>query len=142
MKINITMDQPSIEEAIRDYVAKNGITSPVQEVKFTVTRKGGTSIDAEVILGSGAVNETTPEPEAANTPEGPNNRAPVTDNPKPTAKAKPIKPTVTQESGPEEAAPDNVKMEDTTPPFEPDVQAEETNDEAVQEKPLNKSLFA
>jgi hypothetical protein len=33
-------------------------------------------------------------------------------------------------------------MEDTTPPFEPDVQAEETNDEAVQEKPPSKSLFA
>jgi hypothetical protein len=53
------MNQESIEEAIRNYVANNGISSSLQKIKFTVTRKGGTSIDAEVILGNEAVTVTS-----------------------------------------------------------------------------------
>jgi len=140
MKINITMDQSSIEEAIRDYVAKNGITSPVQEVKFTVTRKGGTSIDAEVILGSGAVNEAVTQPTVEDTPAAPVKRtAPTPDKPK--AKA------VVEPTPVDEADPDNVKMEaEDTPPFEPNVTAEAGNDAAEEEEavapPKSKSLFA
>jgi hypothetical protein len=135
MKINITMDQPSIEQAIKDYVAKNGIDSPVQEVKFTITRKGGTSVDAEIILGTGAVKTEANVPEAV--------EAPVEDV-KPTPKTKsatkpgskvagfePTKPVVD-----EEVVPDHVKMEDTTPPFDVDAVNDSTDEEPAQSKSL------
>jgi len=126
MKIQITMDQPSIEQAIKDYVAKNGIDSTVQEVRFTVTRKGGTSIDAEVILGNEAVN--TPPTVAP-------------DEPQPATKPKPVKAEVTKQAGPETTkAPEPVKEEDE-PPFEPDEKAEAVNDSTATEPKNSKSLF-
>ena len=136
MKINITMDQASIETAIKDYVAKNGIDSPVQEVKFTITRKGGTSVDAEIILGTGAVAPAANVPEAVDAP---------VENAKPTPKAKPApKPgskvasfEPTQPVVDDEPAIDHVKMEDTTPPFDVDA----VNDSTVDEPAQSKSLF-
>ena len=94
MKINITMDQASIEQAIKDYVAKNGIDSPVQEVKFTITRKGGTSVDAEIILGTGAVNTEANVPEAVEAPVNPvKSVSKAKPEPKVPSKAKGFEPT-------------------------------------------------
>jgi len=133
MKINITMDQASIETAIKDYVAKNGIDSPVQEVKFTISRKGGTSVDAEIILGTAAVNEEAIVPEAAEVPVNAVKEIPKT---KPAAKAKGFEPAEPF-ADPKEPSPDHVKMEDTTPPFDVDA----VNDSTVDEPAQSKSLF-
>ena len=137
MKINITMDQASIEQAIKDYVAKNGIDSPVQEVKFTISRKGGTSVDAEIILGTGAVNTEANVPEAVEAPveeTKPVPKAkPVTKPASKVASFEPTKPVVDDE----EPEPTHVKMEDTTPPFDVDA----VNDSTVEEPAQSKSLF-
>jgi len=134
MKINITMDQASIETAIKDYVAKNGIDGPVQEVKFTISRKGGTSVDAEIILGTGAV--TSPDaveaPVAAVVKPAPKEK-PVTKPASKVASSEPTKPVV--DDG--EPEPTHVKMEDTTPPFDVDT----VNDSTVEEPAQSKSLF-
>jgi len=136
MKINITMDQASIETAIKDYVAKNGIDSPVQEVKFTISRKGGTSVDAEIILGTAAVNEEAIVPEAAEVPVNPvKSVSKAKPEPKVPSKAKGFEPT--QPVVDDEPAIDHVKMEDTTPPFEVDA----VNDSTVDEPAQSKSLF-
>ena len=133
MKINITMDQASIEQAIKDYVAKNGIDSPVQEVKFTITRKGGTSVDAEIILGTGAVNTEANVPEAVETPVEDVRKAKP--DPKTPSKAKGFEPTKPVDD-PEEPSPDHVKMEDTTPPFDVDAVNDSTEEEPAQSKSL------
>ena len=138
MKINITMDQASIETAIKDYVAKNGIDSPVQEVKFTISRKGGTSVDAEIILGTGAVTSPVSTPEPVEAPVAAAGKPapkekPVTKPASKVASFEPTKPVVDDE----EPEPTHVKMEDTTPPFDVDA----VNDSTVDEPAQSKSLF-
>jgi hypothetical protein len=143
MKINITLDQASIETAIKDYVVKNGIDSPVKEVKFTITRKGGTSVDAEVILGTDAVKPEANVPEDVQAPEEIAQEEPVEES-KPTPKTKtttkaaskvaafePTKPVVDEED-----VPDHVKMKDTTPPFDADNTESVTSDQPKQGKSL------
>lgn len=124
MKIQATMDQSSIEEAIRDYVAKQGIPSPIQEVKFTVTRKGGTSIDAEIIFGNEAVTTSAPD-------EGPSN-----------SEATPDKRAPSKKKSPEpDAEPEGKEEPETKPPFEPDNDEEAVNDSTEEEPAQSKSLF-
>jgi len=137
MKINITMDQASIETAIKDYVAKNGIDSPVQEVKFTISRKGGTSVDAEIILGTGAVTSPVSTPEPVEAPVAAAGKPAPKEKPenKPASKTAKFEPT--QPVTDDDVEIDHVKMEDTTPPFKVDA----VNDSTVEEPAQSKSLF-
>lgn len=48
--MQITLNQNDIEQAIRQYVTKMGITRPIDEISFTQTRKEGTQVGAEIEL--------------------------------------------------------------------------------------------
>jgi len=137
MKVQVILDQDSITEAIRDYVAKNGIATPVQDVEFTVARKGGTSITAEVILGNEAVVPPEPVKREATKPT----------NSEPKKKTKPSpEPEEEEPSAPEVTAKEEPKKEpepaSTEPPFEPDAKTESAND-STETKPTkeSRSLF-
>jgi hypothetical protein len=133
MKIQVTMNQQAITEAIRDYVVKNGMTSPVQDVEFTVTRKGGTSISAEVILGNDAV--TTGVGQAK-----PGADKTVVSKRPPAAAKTPVEPVKEPEVETPEVAevPAPVEAEEK-PPFDVDDEAE--NDSTKEEPALSKKLF-
>ncbi|WP_289100968.1 hypothetical protein [uncultured Marinobacter sp.] len=124
MQIQIQLSQADIEAAIRDYLVKVGMTSPVDTINFTVSRKGGQTIEAGIDLS----------PEEAST-------APVTEAPKepvkraPKAKAEPIQAPDPAEAEPEPAV--------TEPPFDPDTPDTEkaAANEETDEAPRGKSLF-
>lgn len=65
--MQIQLKQRDIEHAIAQYLASQGITRPVQDVTFTVSRKGGTTIDADVELADAA--RVTPTYDQADVPE-------------------------------------------------------------------------
>ena len=109
MKVQIQLEQADIEQAIRDYVAANGISSPVNEVKFNISRKGGTTIEADVQLGDADAAQTADQAAPAK----------VADSSKP-AKPAPKKTEKVEKSDP---TPEPVKEEDDKVPF--DVDAEE-----------------
>ena len=48
--MQIQMNQNSIEEAVKNYIAAMGITLPINDVAFTMTRTNGGGIIAEVDL--------------------------------------------------------------------------------------------
>jgi outer membrane biosynthesis protein TonB len=133
MKVQVILDQDSITEAIRDYVAKNGIATPVQDVEFTVARKGGTSISAEVILGNEAVMPTGPVKR---------NAEPEASEPKTKKKATAPKEAPKPEPESEPEAKEEPEPAKTEPPFEPDVDTGSANDN-TQEEPTkeSRSLF-
>ena len=47
----IQIQQDELEEAVRDYVIKTGISRPVGDINFTATRSGGAGIVTEIKLG-------------------------------------------------------------------------------------------
>lgn len=57
--MQIQLKQNDIELAIRQYMAKMGIARNVENIEFTVTRKGGTTITAEIELADLSVAELT-----------------------------------------------------------------------------------
>lgn len=135
MKIQVTMNQEAITEAIRDYVVKNGMTSPVQDVEFTVTRKGGTSISAEVILGNDAVTTGVDQAKPGTDKTVVSKRPPAPrKTTEPAAQPEPVKepePEAVEVAAPVEA--------EEKPPFDVDEPAE--NDSTEDEPVLSKKLF-
>jgi len=138
MKVQVILDQDSITEAIRDYVAKNGIATPVQDVEFTVARKGGTSITAEVILGNEAV--VPPEPVKREATKPTNSEPKKKTKPSPEPEKEPSAPEVTE--APAEEPKKEPEPASTEPPFEPDAKTESAND-STETKPTkeSRSLF-
>ena len=67
--MQIQLNQSDIETAVRNYVSAMGITRQIDEIQFSVSRKGGQSIEAEIDLadctGGGRVREAAPEPRTA-----------------------------------------------------------------------------
>lgn len=63
--MRISLDQPEIEQAIREYLAGKGITfaDPNYPIEFTQRRLPSTQITAEIDFGSPA--DAAPEPETA-----------------------------------------------------------------------------
>lgn len=57
--MQIQLKQNDIELAIRQYMTKMGIARNVENIEFTVTRKGGTTITAEIELADLSVAELT-----------------------------------------------------------------------------------
>ena len=122
MQIQIRLTQEDIETAIRDYLAKAGMSSPVDTINFTVSRKGGQSIEADIDLS----------PEAASTAQV-------------AVPSKPVKRT-TAKAEEKAEVPEAVEPEVTedTPPFVPDNKepaANETVAEQEDDAPRGKSLF-
>jgi hypothetical protein len=105
MKVQIQLEQADIEQAIRDYVAANGISSPVNEVKFNVTRKGGTGIEADVQLGDADAAQTVEQAAPAK----------VADSTKPSKPA----PKKAEKPAP---TPEPIKEEDDKVPFDADAE--------------------
>jgi hypothetical protein len=141
MKIQVTMDQQAITEAIRDYVVKNGMTSPVQDVEFTVTRKGGTSISAEVILGNDAVTTGVDQAKPGTDKTAVSKRPPAPrKTTEPVAQPEPVKepePEAAEVAAPvEEPVPAEAEEK---PPFDVDEPAE--NDSVEDEPAKSKKLF-
>lgn len=141
MDIKLSINQGDIEQAIRDYVIAKGITTPVRAISFSVSRRGGTAVSAEVEVSEAPTEVVQAEPEA---PE-----------PKPAAskvKSKPAseavkkeevvdEPVTATDSAPEEATDSG---EDDTPPF--DTGKEAANDAQTAPRPKaaassGKSLF-
>lgn len=58
----IQLNQSDIEIAIRQYINKMGMTRPVDEITFTQSRKGGTSIQADIELIDPEVTEVRSKP--------------------------------------------------------------------------------
>lgn len=48
--MQIQLQQSDIEQAIKDYVVKMGLTRKVENINFSQTRKDGASINAEITL--------------------------------------------------------------------------------------------
>lgn len=48
--MQIQLNQNDIETAVRNYVSAMGISRPIDEIQFNVSRKGGQSIEAEIDL--------------------------------------------------------------------------------------------
>jgi hypothetical protein len=63
--MQITLNQNDIEQAIRQYVTKMGITRPIDEINFTQTRTGGVKIGAEIeLIDPDTVNTSEAKPAA------------------------------------------------------------------------------
>lgn len=124
--MQIQLNQSDIETAVRNYVSAMGITRQIDEIQFTVSRKGGQSVEAEIDLadctGGGRVRETTPEP--------------VAEEP---AKAKPEEPVKT-ESDATEAAP--FRTEDASNDATGEEAGEPESDTAEAPETEGKSLFS
>lgn len=130
MEIKLSIKQDDIEQAIKDYVASKGITTPVREINFAVARKGGFNLSAEVEVSEAPIESVAETVKAEPT-------GPVADTgKKPVAKA--AKKT-------EEPAPAKKEEEaEDTPPFTPDADEPSANDDEQEaEKPAtdSKSLF-
>ncbi len=130
MEMKLSIDQDDIEQAIRDYVATKGITTPVRAIHFTVSRKGGFALAADVQVSEVPATPVaeTPEPVAEEAPEAaaPKPRA----KPKAVAKAEPV----AQESEP-------VTEEDNSVPFDTDAKNDATAEEVATPVSASKSLF-
>jgi len=127
MEIKLSIKQDDIEQAIKDYVASKGITTPVREINFAVARKGGFNLSAEVEVSEAPIESVAQVPETTEQPA---------EKPKAKAKAKP-------DPKPEPAV--EKEEEEDTPPFTPDADKASANDDDEQEaeKPAtdSKSLF-
>ena len=58
--MQITLKQPELEEAVRDYIAKSGIVRPVGAISFTATRSGDAGILTEVEVVQNGSDEDKP----------------------------------------------------------------------------------
>ncbi len=134
MEMKLSINQDDIEQAIRDYVASKGITTPVRAINFAVSRRGGFALSADVQVSEVSVAPVaeTPEPVAEAVPEV---EAPQT---KPRAKPKAVVKAEPEATEPEPAT--------TEPPFTPDTQEASANDAVeaptkTETAPSSKSLF-
>jgi hypothetical protein len=135
--MEIHIRQKDIEKAIKDYVAKMGLNRGVQSIQFNISRKGGTTVDAEIQMAElGDVAETVEVPVEASKPTPTKTSAPQAEPAK--AEAVPDKPA---KAAKPEKTPEPAKEEDE-PPFEPDQKANAVNDSQA-EAPAkeSKSLF-
>lgn len=119
MQIQIQLTQADIEAAIRDYLVKVGMTSPVDTINFAVSRKGGQTIDANIDL----TPEGTVQGETS-IPEGPIKRTPQAETPwepepEPETPARPEPKTKTK------PASKQAKVADSTPEPQPEPEAED-----------------
>lgn len=62
--MQIQLNQATLEAAVKQYIEKMGIAQPVKEIAFTVARKGGTAVSAEVTVADFVVTS----PDAATAP--------------------------------------------------------------------------
>lgn len=126
--MQIQLNQNDIETAVRNYVSAMGITRSVDEIQFSVSRKGGQSIEAEIDLAdcTGGARPSTPS--------GPDSTPGPRKAPEPVAEPEPVE------------EPEPVKDE---APFTPDQDAEPANEVAedtvedgtAEEPAKGKSLF-
>lgn len=138
MEIKLSIKQTDIEQAIRDYVASKGITTPVRAINFATSRKNGFSISAEVEVSETAPEETgteeteTPDAKPEVKAEAPAAKA----TPKPRAKPKAVETTKAEVAEPEVAG------DDTGTPWEEETKTEAANDaETPAPAAKSKSLF-
>jgi len=122
--MQILLSQNDIETAVRNYVSAMGISRPVNEIQFSVSRKGGQSIEAEIDLAD-CTGASRPQPEAV--PE------------KTEAPAKKAD-TETADKAPAAEEPEPATTE---PPFTPDAKDAESANDSEEEEPTteSKSLF-
>ena len=70
--MQIQLMQADIEQAVKDYVLKMGLNREVEEINFTVSRKGGASISADIRISDfanlPAPAAVVPEPVVAAVP--------------------------------------------------------------------------
>lgn len=75
----LTLKHSDLEEAIRDYLIKNGIDKEVDDMNFTVSRSGGSTVTTELTLATEKVKQAqavlkpvpkAPVEEAVEAPEG------------------------------------------------------------------------
>jgi len=118
MQIQISLTQEDIETAIREYVARAGMTSDNAEVNFTVTRKGGQTIEASIDLSNGSADKSAAEPEKKDT------KPAKTEKAKSFSKSEDLPP---KEEKVEESA-EEPEPAPTEPPFDPDKDTESAND--------------
>lgn len=113
MQIQVQLNQADIETAIKDYLAKVGMTSQVDTINFTTSGgKGKQTVSASIDLSAGGMTLNTPPVE------------------EPAPKAEPKSEKKEPEPTP------------TEPPFEPDAQEESANDSTEAEPTTeSKSLF-
>jgi hypothetical protein len=67
--MKISLQQADIEQAIKKYVASMGIARPVDRIEFNVSRKGGTSIEAEIDMADPALQTNNESPVAVSAVE-------------------------------------------------------------------------
>lgn len=125
--MQITINQDELEVAVRDYVAKQGITRTVGDINFTAVRSPSNQILTEIVLSDKAATTSTPA--------GPNVRS-VT----PVAEA--------QAPAPEKAKAEKPKAAFPAPAEKPEAVAEEAPvaeadvaEEEAPAAPAGKSLF-
>lgn len=110
MQIQIQLSQQDIETAIRDYLVKAGMTSPVDTINFTVPRKSDDDVRASIDLTSEGTPQVTSPANAESKTTSQVKPAPVSAKPKAQSKSEPEPKDKTE-------APEPVKNET---PFEPD----------------------
>ena len=118
MQIQISLTQEDIETAIREYVSRAGMTSDHADVVFTVTRKGGQSIEASIDLSNDSADKPIAEPAKKDT------KPAKTEKSKAFSKSEELPP---KEEKVEESA-EEPEPATTEPPFDPDKDTESAND--------------
>lgn len=71
--MKITIDQQELEQAVRDYVRKNGVTREVEAIDFTASRgEAGTvttvTLGSEIVASEPAALTAVPSPGEVNEP--------------------------------------------------------------------------
>ena len=122
--MQIQLNQPDLEQAVRDFVAKMGIARPVNEITFATTRTPP-GITAEIQLTDPAADKAT----------GPVNRASED-------KVAPIRVTRVREETQASNEPEPAGEQE--PPFEPDAasQSEGVAEDAAPAATGKKKLFS
>jgi len=124
--MQIQLNQSDIETAVRNYVSAMGISRPIDEIQFSVSRKGGQSIEAEIDLAD-CTGRARPQYEIGDT----------VGEPVAAGNAEATEPAPEKGEEPEQA-------EDPAP-FTPDEEASNDGEEEQEEAPAaegGKSLFS
>jgi len=124
--MQIQLNQNDIETAVRNYVSAMGISRPIDEIQFNVSRKGGQSIEAEIDLAD-CTGGARPQPSVSG-----QTSEPVNTGTQPAAEPAP------------EKAEESEQAEDPAP-FTPDEEASNDGEEGQEDAPAaegGKSLFS